>query len=128
MNRRGSETCEGVEAIVRIEPADLQPYVPPLTDYQSPSAGWCEAEYRCFIAEPRGKATVGYWTGEPGEVSFDAWPYIEICSILSGQVGLRDTGGRVVRFGAGEGFVVPKGWRGSWLTLQPSTKIFIAIE
>lgn len=128
MKERASKAIEGVEAIIRIEPVNLQPYVPPLTDYNSPSAGWSEAEFRCFVAEQQGRATIGYWTGAPGEVSFDAWPYTEVCSILSGQVGLRDALGRVARFGAGEGFVVPKGWRGSWLTLQPSTKIFIAIE
>lgn len=128
MKKPAPETFEGVEAIVRIEPADLPPYVPPLADYKNPSAGWSEAEYRCFVTEPQGRATVGYWTGGPGEVSFDAWPYTEVCTILSGQVGLRDTFGRVAHFGAGQGFVVPRGWRGTWLTLQPSTKIFIAIE
>lgn len=127
MEDRPDKALQGIDAIIKIEAGSLCPYVPPLTDYTNPSANWSEAEYRCLEAGSEG-VTVGYWQGEPGEVSFEAWPYTEVCSILSGRVGLRDGLQRIVTFGAGEGFIVPQGWRGSWLTLQPATKIFMAIK
>lgn len=127
MSKIANGPSTGIDAIIKIEPGNVARYVPSLSDYQNPSSGWTEAEYRCFEAISS-KAVVGYWTGEPGEVSFEAWPYTEVCAILSGEVGLRDPSGKAIAFGAGEGFVVPKGWQGTWLTLQPARKIFIAIE
>jgi uncharacterized cupin superfamily protein len=123
----GNAECAGVDAIIRINKDSAQAYIPPLSDYRDPSPGWTESEHRCWTADAAASPTVGYWTGEPGEVSFDAWPYTEVCSILSGSIGLRDAGGRTVVFGPGEGFLVPKGWRGSWLTLEPTEKIFVAL-
>lgn len=127
MEDRPDKTLQGIDAIIKIEAGGISPYVPPLTDYANPSPNWSEAEYRCLEAGSQ-SVTVGYWQGEPGEVSFEAWPYTEVCSILSGRVGLRDALNRIVTFGAGEGFIVPKEWRGSWLTLQPAAKIFMAIK
>lgn len=126
MKKISSEPLQGIEAIIRIEPGELQAHTPPLTDYKRASENWSEAEYRCFSAAAVG-ALVGFWTGEPGEVSFDAWPYTEVCSILSGRVALRDGLRRTVTFGAGEGFIVPQGWCGTWLTLEPASKIFVAL-
>ena len=122
-----SKPLQGIEAIVRIEPGDLQAYTPPLTDYKRPSENWSEAEFRCLSAQIT-SALVDYWTGEPGEVSFDAWPYTEICSMLSGRVALRDDLRRSVTFGGGEAFIVPQGWRGTWLTLEAASKIFVALK
>ncbi|MFJ1311425.1 cupin domain-containing protein [Agrobacterium sp. P15N1-A] len=120
-------TTTGISAIKRIGPDDASRFVPPLSDYTTASAGWSEAEYRC-LEIPSANVIVGYWEGEVGSISFEQWPYTEVCSILTGKVGLRDRVGAVVEFGAGEGFVVPKDWSGEWLTLEKSTKFFIAIQ
>lgn len=116
----------GIEAIKTISAGDTMAYVPPLSDYTSASAGWSETEYRCYETESE-RVSVGYWEGDPGIVSFEHWPYTEICSILTGRVAVRDTSGATLEFGAGEGFVVPKDWRGEWLTLERSTKFFVAV-
>lgn len=124
--KNNEKNLSGIEAIIVIGPDTARAFVPPLTDYINPSAGWSETEYRHFTSIS-GPATVGYWTGEPGSVSFVAWPYTEVCSILSGRVGVEDTSGRRVEFGAGDVFMVPKGWSGTWLTLECATKLFVAI-
>jgi uncharacterized cupin superfamily protein len=116
-----------VSAVISIEASGLSAYVPPHSDYKDVSQGWVEAEYRC-VKMRSDHVMVGFWTGEPGHVSFDAWPYTEVCSILSGRVAVRDRFGGEKQFGPGSGFVVPKGWAGDWVTLETSSKIFIAID
>ncbi|TIS82896.1 MAG: DUF861 domain-containing protein, partial [Mesorhizobium sp.] len=114
---------QGVGAIVRLTASPSNSFVPPLSDYDGVSPGWSETEYRCH-EQNSDHVTVGYWVGEPGTISFERWPYTEICSILTGKVGLRDTQGNELIFGPGEGFVVPKNWKGDWLTVEPATKFF----
>jgi uncharacterized cupin superfamily protein len=116
-----------VSAIIDIRPDDGIAYVPPLSDYKNPSSNWTEVEYR-FFESRSDHVTVGYWTGEPGSISYDAWPYMEVCSILSGRVAVKDPFGAQRQFGPGSVFIVPKGWAGEWITLESATKIFIAID
>lgn len=113
--------------IVRLGSEGFGAYVPPLSDYRDASPSWSEAEYRCYRAEAD-KVTIGYWVGQAGHIALDPWPYTEVCSIVTGRVALRDRRGRELVFGAGEGFVVPKGWAGVWTTLEPSSKFFVMID
>jgi uncharacterized cupin superfamily protein len=102
-------------------------FVPPLTDYKACSSGWSEVEYRHFeSASPN--VVVGFWSGEPGEVALDPWPYNEICSILSGRVAIRDQKGDRIEFIVGATFLVPKGFSGNWITIESATKLFVAIS
>ncbi|WP_342643871.1 cupin domain-containing protein [Rhodoligotrophos ferricapiens] len=123
---RQSAEASDIGTIVKLGSAGISAYVPPLSDYQNVSETWQEAEYRCYETEGR-KVTIGYWTGEPGQISLDPWPYTEVCSIVTGRVALRDQRGKEIVFGAGEGFLVPKGWAGAWITLEPSSKFFVMI-
>ncbi|MGE0239172.1 MAG: cupin domain-containing protein [Parvibaculaceae bacterium] len=122
-----NDSIQGIEAITRIGPEPARAHVPPLSDYASASPEWKEVEYR-FFEGLDASLTGGYWTGEAGKVSFEAWPYTEMCSILSGRVALCDTRGQKLEFGPGDGFIVPKGWAGSWITLERTSKIFLAID
>lgn len=102
-------------------------HVPPLDDYAATSPGWEETEYRHFQG-PSANVVAGFWEGAPGEITLDPWPYTEVCSILSGRVALRDREGNEVTFGAGAAFMVPRGFAGQWITLEPATKLFVAIS
>lgn len=90
------------------------------------SATWSEAEWRAFGTDeshPYG----GAWEGEPGALELDDYPYDELCVMLTGTVALTDrTGARRV-FRAGEAFFVPQGFSGIWETVEPATKIFVAL-
>lgn len=86
---------------------------------------WVEAEYRATLADT--DALVGAWEGEPGWVSFDEWPYHEVCVVLSGRVAIEDETGARAEFGAGEAFVVHAGFRGTWHTVESTRKIFVGI-
>lgn len=116
-----------ITAVKRLSSEDVQRYVPPLSDYKAASAAWEEAEYR-HIEAPNSNVVVGYWTGSPGEVTLDPWPYTEVCSILSGSVAIRDASGSRLDFQAGDAFIVPRGFVGQWITVEPTSKLFVAIS
>jgi uncharacterized cupin superfamily protein len=90
------------------------------------SAGWRETEWRSFGAAddaPYG----GAWTGEPGSLLLEDYPYDEVCVMLTGVVALVDATGARREFRAGEAFFVPRGFSGTWETVEPSTKVFVAL-
>lgn len=104
-----------------------QPFIPSLTDYDDVSAGWSECEYR----NAEGKADrymVGTWTGEPGRIRFDSWPYQEICLLRRGRIRIHEDDGQVHEFTAGDGFMVQVGTAAEWETVEASEKIFVAID
>ena len=100
----------GVESIQVLAEGTGTRVIPPLGDYDDSSAGWTEAEHRARV--PGSDSVVGFWEGEPGWVRIDDWPYTEVCVILSGQVAIEDADGGRRSFGAGESFVVPRGFQG----------------
>lgn len=112
--------------------ADIQPLgsnsgtavVPALSDYDGASAGWTETEFRASLP---GESVVGFWTGEPGWVRIDIWPYTEVCVIRSGAVEIEDAAGARRQFGPGDSFVIPQGFQGVWHTLERCEKVFVGI-
>ena len=116
----------GIETVQRLGRGRGIRAVPALDDYDARSEVWIEAEHRAEIADS--SALVGFWEGEPGWVRFESWPYNEVCVILSGRVAVEDESGQRAVFGAGEAFVVPFGFQGTWHTLEPTEKIFVGIE
>lgn len=99
--------------------------MPPLEDYDDASPGWRETEHRARLV---GTASVaGFWEGDPGWVRIDNWPFNEVCVLLAGRVAIEDVHGERFEFGAGEGFVIPAGFRGIWHTLEPSEKYFVGV-
>lgn len=46
--------------------------------------------------------------------------------MISGRVALVDLHGGRAEFGPGQVFYVPRGFRGTWITIEPSRKFFFA--
>ena len=101
------------------------PFVPPIADEDVLSERWEECEYRCFV-DATGKLLGGTWAGEPGDLRLDPYPYDEICIIQEGRVALVDLDGEERTFGSGDAFFVPRSFSGTWRTIEPTRKIFIA--
>ena len=118
--------AQDIRAVISIRTDETRAFVPPLSDYRDVSSGWTETEYRALDVGAD-RVVVGFWEGEPGSVSFDAWPYTELCSIVSGRVAVHDTLGARREFGTGDAFIIPEGWPGTWETLEPCMKVFVAI-
>ncbi len=100
--------------------------VVPEWDPGTASPDWEETEWRTFGTD-ESRAFGGAWEGRPGSLRLDDYPYDEVCVMLTGVVALVDTHGARREFRAGEAFFVPKGFSGTWETVEPSTKVFVAL-
>lgn len=74
-----------------------------------------------------GAFSAGIWEAEPG-----AWRVRytedEYCEILAGVSELTGDDGRVVTVRAGDRFVVPAGFSGTWRVLETTRKVYVIHE
>lgn len=113
--------------ITHLRPSVGQPFTPDPTDYLEVSSTWEEAEHWQAKAKCS-EYLASWWTGQPGSVRIDPWPYTEICFILEGRVKVIEDGQPPREFGAGDAFIVHQGSAGVWETLEKSSKYFIALS
>ncbi|MGV7120859.1 cupin domain-containing protein [Sphingopyxis sp. 550A] len=66
-----------------------------------------------FYRSADGQIDVGVWQGSAGRVSIAAYPSDELWHIVSGHVDFRSETGEAQSFGAGDCFVLPKGYSGT---------------
>ncbi len=78
-------------------------------------------------ADPGGRFFAGCWASTPG-----AWVVRytehEFCHVLSGAMRIVSSAGRTWTFGAGDSFVVPAGFEGTWEVLENSVKVYAIYE
>ena len=72
--------------------------------------------------------TLGKWACNKGAVEIQGHAVDEACFVLSGSVTLTDSDGRSETFGEGEGFLLQRGFRGTWAQSDDFTKLFVAIS
>jgi uncharacterized cupin superfamily protein len=67
----------------------------------------------------------GIWQGESGswQVHYAAHEE-EFCLLIEGEVRLTDSGGQVSKFVAGDAFVVPGGFQGTWENISRVKKYY----
>jgi uncharacterized cupin superfamily protein len=77
--------------------------------------------------DPSGQFMVGLWRSEPGlwRVRYTEQEY---CHILDGTSVLTDAAGHAVTVSAGDSFVVPRGFVGTWEVVVTTTKRFVIHE
>lgn len=56
----------------------------------------------------------GVWECTAGVVAIKDFPSDEFCILLSGSVVITDAAGKAETFGAGDAFMIPKGFNGTW--------------
>lgn len=78
---------------------------------------------RQLYLDPTGAFKAGFWSSEPGKAEVH-YRKDEICVLLAGVVRLTDARGRSQTYRAGETFVVPNGFRGTWETVEATRKFF----
>ena len=76
-----------------------------------------------WYADPTGAFKTGIWTAQPGKAQIN-YTSDELCTILDGTVRLTDASGRVETYKAGDTFVIPKGFVGTWETVTPVRKFY----
>lgn len=79
------------------------------------------------FSTPDGRFHAGYWSSTAGKwrVSYGE---SEFCQLLEGEVELVDAQGRAERFVAGEAFVIPAGFAGTWESLGRVRKLYVIYE
>ena len=80
-----------------------------------------------WYRDPSGQLTAGYWSHEGGTLEVRYTEH-EFCVLLAGRVRLTERGGRAEDYAAGDGFVVPAGFEGTWETLEPVRKWYVIFE
>ena len=77
--------------------------------------------------EDRG-ITLGTWTCNAGAVDIQGHAVDEACFVIRGSVTLTDSAGTSETFSTGEGFLLPRGFRGTWAQSDDFAKLFVAIS
>ena len=80
------------------------------------------------LTEPSLGLSAGRWEGAPVTLAIAAYPVTEVFEVISGAIELTGADGTVERIGPGQGGYVPKGWCGTWRTLEPTAKTFVILS
>ncbi len=79
------------------------------------------------FTDPTKQFFVGLWRSEPGKWRI-AYTEQEFCLMLEGRSVITDAAGQAITVTAGESFVVPRGFVGTWEVLETATKRFVIHE
>lgn len=75
-----------------------------------------------------GDIVAGTWACNAGKVQINGHPVNEACFVVRGSVTIADESGRMETFKAGEGFLLPRGFRGIWSNSEDFAKLFMAVK
>lgn len=109
-------TPEGVDGIA-LEPCSVVPA-------EAVIDGKPEEQGAVIMESADGKFVVGIWESTPYAETFDEYPGDEFCHVLTGRVTLTDEHGESKSFGAGETYVVPKGFKGVFRVEETMRKYY----
>lgn len=90
-------------------------------------AGNPEQSVRNHYASPCGQFNAGVWEGAVGQWQVNYTEH-EYCEILQGVSVLRDADGNARTVRAGDRFVIPAGFTGTWEVLEPCRKVYVIFE
>ena len=78
---------------------------------------------KLWYSDPDGAFRSGFWAAQPGKAEI-SYTKDELCMLLEGVVRLTATDGAVATYRAGDTFIIPKGFKGTWETVEPVRKFF----
>ena len=105
--------------------AELTPAAPSAADLELTGSDWEGVGSKNLY---EGEFVAAMYSSPPTVVEFQRpFPYDEYVWMLDGELVLTPKGGKPMRFGPGEGVLVPKGFMGSWET-RGNFREFIIIE
>lgn len=78
-------------------------------------------------SDPSQQFHCGIWASTPGKWRVSYTEH-EFCHLLEGRVRLTASDGASVEFRAGDAFVVPAGFAGTWETIEPARKYYAIFE
>jgi uncharacterized protein len=84
-------------------------------------------EVRNHYSDPTGQFHAGVWSSTPGKWRVSYTEH-EFCRMAAGRVILTADDGAVQHFGAGDAFVIPAGFSGTWETVEAAVKHYVIFE
>ena len=86
----------------------------PYEEYDSGYGLWDSADLELFVSED-GNFSIGLWKSKAGSEEINTpYPYNVFFLLKSGEIKTKTTTGESNKFVSGEGFLIPKGWMGSF--------------
>ncbi len=89
------------------------------------SGEYCTRTWNHFTGED-GRLFCGIWESTPGKVIIDYTEW-EFCHLIEGRVTVTSESGEEWRFRAGDAFMIPAGFRGTWETVEPVRKHYVIL-
>lgn len=80
-----------------------------------------------YFTDATGQFAAGIWEGRPGTWKV-AFTENEFCHLLDGVVVVRDEAGGERTFRAGDSFVMPAGFAGTWEVVETARKLYATFE
>ena len=80
-----------------------------------------------LYTDASGKYFSGFWESDVGKWSIN-YTEEETCHLISGVSIVTDEDGKETELRAGDDFVIPKGFRGSWEVGEPTRKLYAIFE
>jgi uncharacterized protein len=96
-----------------------------VVDAERRISGAPEQSLQNIYAAESQKLLSGTWSSEVGKWSVDYSHRHEFCYLVRGHIVLTDEGGEESTFKAGDAFVIPVGFKGSWEVIEPVTKYYV---
>mgnify|MGYP003411883836 FL=1 len=82
---------------------------------------------RNHYSSPCKQFHTGEWSGDVGQWTINYTEH-EYCEILQGVSVLRDKDGNAVTYRAGDRFVIPAGFSGTWEVIEPTRKTYVMFD
>ncbi|WP_374651299.1 cupin domain-containing protein [Dongia sp.] len=80
-----------------------------------------------YYTDKTGQFFAGIWESSPGKWQVN-YGEEEFCAILAGKATLTDAEGVAETFQKGDAFIIPKGFTGSWETIEAVKKWYVIFE
>lgn len=96
-----------------------------VVDAERRISGVPEQRLQNIYASESNELMSGTWSSEAGKWSVDYSHRHEFCYLVRGHIVLTDADGEQSTFKAGDAFVIPVGFKGSWDVIEPVTKHYV---
>jgi uncharacterized cupin superfamily protein len=90
-------------------------------------AGDPEQTARNFFSDSSGRFFAGVWESTPGRWRV-RYTENEFCHLTRGRIRIADASGGQWTFKAGDTFVIPAGFAGTWEVIEPAAKLYVIYE
>ena len=86
-----------------------------------------EQTARNYFSDSGGRFFAGIWESTPGRWRV-RYTENEFCHLTRGRIRIEDSAGRQWTFKAGDSFVIPAGFAGTWEVIEPTAKLYVIYE